>query len=249
MPTAKTRWERFYCPYLPRQGEVWVEGSEAHHMLHVLRLKPGQRVHLFDGKGVEATCSILETLKDRARLEVEEFAQVDREARVAITLAFSIPKGQRAEVLVEKACELGVRRLVPVECRRSVVKIRQESSQKLEKWRRIAIEAAKQCGRTYITEVEGMTSFLAILEEARRNELSLLASPAPGARPLQEVVREHPGVKTVLCVVGPEGGFTEEEVEGARGVGCIEVGMGPRILRIETASIAIVSMLQFAYGF
>ena len=233
---------------------MWVEGDEAHHMLHVLRLRPGQRVYLFDGRGTEATGRILETLKGRARLEIEESTQISRETRVAITLAFSIPKGQRAEVLVEKACELGVRRLVPIECQRSVVKLRQEGSRKLEKWRRIAIEAAKQCGRTCITEVEGMTPFPALLEETCRHELALLASPGPGARPLQEVARERPEVGArcnvpLLCIVGPEGGFTEEEVEKAKKAGCLEVGMGPRILRTETASIALVAMLQFAYGF
>ena len=249
-----TRWERFYCPFLPKEGEVWVGGSEAHHMLHVLRLKPGQKVYLFDGRGTEATGRILEALKDRARLEIEESAQISREARVAITLAFSIPKGQRAEVLVEKVCELGVRRLVPIECQRSVVKLKQEGSQKLEKWRKRAIEAAKQCGRAYVTEVEGMTSFPVLLEETSRHELALLASTDPGVRPLQEVIGEHPAVGArcnvpLLCIVGPEGGFTEEEVERAKGAGCLEVGMGPRILRTETASIALVSILHFAYGF
>ncbi|MFN3466311.1 MAG: 16S rRNA (uracil(1498)-N(3))-methyltransferase [Candidatus Brocadiales bacterium] len=243
------RWERFYCPSLPKEGEVWVEGDEAHHMLHVLRLRPGQRVYLFDGRGTEATGRILETLKGRARLEIEESAQISREARVAMTLAFSIPKGQRAEVLVEKACELGVRRLVPIGCQRSVVKLRQEGSRRLEKWRRIAIEASKQCGRTRITEVEEMTPFPALLEETGRYELALLASPGPGARPLPEVIGEHPEVKTLLCITGPEGGFAEEEIKGAKRAGCLEVGMGPRILRTETASIALVSMLQFAYGF
>lgn len=223
-------------------------GVEAHHMLHVLRLKPGHRVYLFDGRGMEATGRILETLKDRVRLEIEAHAHVDREAKVAITLAFSVPKGDRAAVLVEKACELGVRRLVPLLCQRSVVKLRPEGSQKLEKWRRLAIEASKQCGRTYVTEVEGVTSFPELLEETGRHELALIASPGPGVRPLEEVVRRHPGVKNLLCIIGPEGGFTEGEVEKAKGSGCLEVGLGPRILRMETAAIALVSMLLFAYG-
>lgn len=244
-----SKWERFYYPSLPKEGEVWVKGDEAHHMLHVLRLKPGQRVYLFDGRGMEATARILETWKDKARLEVEDSAQINREARVAITLAFSIPKGHRAEMLVEKACELGVRGLVPIECQRSVVKLKQEGSKKLEKWRRIAVEASKQCGRTYVTEVEGMTSFSVLLEETRRHELALLASPGPDARPLKEVVREHPEIQTLLCITGPEGGFTAEEVERARGAGCLEVGVGPRILRAETAAIALVSVLFFVYGF
>jgi 16S rRNA (uracil1498-N3)-methyltransferase len=243
-----SKWERFYYPPLPKEGEVWVGGVEAHHMLHVLRLKPGQRVYLFDGKGMEATGRILETLKDRARLEIEAYAHVDREAKVAITLAFSVPKGHRAEVLVEKACELGVRRLVPILCQRSVVKLKPEGSQKLEKWRRLAIEASKQCGRTYVTEVEGVTPLPVLLEETGRHGLALIASPGPGGRLLQEVVREHPGIKNLLCITGPEGGFTEEEVEKARESGCLEVGLGPRILRMETAAIALVSMLFFAYG-
>ncbi|HHT9119185.1 MAG TPA: 16S rRNA (uracil(1498)-N(3))-methyltransferase [Candidatus Hypogeohydataceae bacterium YC41] len=244
-----SRWERFYCPSLPKEGEAWIGGGEAHHMLHVLRLKPGQRVYLFDGRGMEATARILETRKDSARLEIENSVPVNREARIAITLAFSIPKGQRAEMLVEKTCELGVSKLIPMECHRSVVKFKKEGSHKLEKWRRIAIEASKQCGRTYITEVEEITPFSALLEETGRYELSLIASPGLGERPLKEVVREHNEIKTLLCMTGPEGGFTEEELERAKGSGSLQVSIVPRILRIETAAIALMSMLLFAYGF
>ncbi len=226
-----------------------MEGSEAHHMAHVLRLKSGQRVCLFDGKGTEAVGRIVGTEKDRVRIEIEECAQTDREARVAIDLAFSIPKGDRAEILVEKACELGVKRLIPIECRRSVVRLREEGSQKLNKWRRIAIEASKQCGRTYVTEVEEMTPLTSLLGETGRYGLALLATTSPTGKLLQEVIRGCLGVNSILCVVGPEGGFTEEEVEEAKEKGCLEVNLGVRVLRIETAAIAVVSMLLFFYGF
>lgn len=240
--------ERFYVPSITTLGEIWVNGDEAHHMLHVKRVRPGERVCLFDGAGKEAIGKVVEALRDRARIEIEELEVVDREARIDITLAFSIPKGKRSELLVQKCSELGVKRLIPLECQRSVVKLRPGSGEKVEKWKRVALEASKQCGRTYITEILEVLPFSKLLDTAGSYDLSILASTGPGVSTLKKTIRDKTEVRSILCIVGPEGGFTQEEEERAKLAGCKRVSLGPSILRIETAAMALVSMLLYAYS-
>lgn len=242
------KWERFYAPNLPSGGEIWINGAEAHHMLHVKRLRLGERVCLFDGKGREAVGKIIEALKEKARIGLEGVEAVNREAGISITLAFSAPKGKRSETLVQKCCELGVTRLIPIWCERGVVKLRPQGSPKVEKWRRVSLEASKQCGRTYITAVEEVSPFLGLLEKASSYELSLLASAGPGALSLRQALRDKPEAHNILGIVGPEGGFSEEELERASRAGCTLVSLGPRVLRTETAALALVSMLLYAYS-
>ncbi len=225
-------------------------------MLHVKRLKPGENVLLFDGRGREAVARLVEAERGVARLHVERVDKVDREARISITLAFSAPKGKRAEFLVQKCCELGVRRLIPLGCERSVVKLAPEGSHKVEKWRSVALESSKQCGRTYVTEVSDVVPFTRLVEteSIRAYQPRLFASTGPEAVALSEVVASdivargdtNPG--DVLCIIGSEGGFTEKEIDMAVRSGCTPVSLGPRVLRTETAAVALVSMLLYAYS-
>lgn len=217
-------------------------------MLHVKRLKPGERLLLFDGNGREAVARIAEARRDRALVAIESVEKVDREARISITLAFSAPKGKRSEFLVQKCCELGVRRLIPLECERSVVKLAPEGSLKAEKWRSVAVEASKQCGRTYITEISEVVGFSRLMDMAGTYQPKFLASTGSEALPLSEGVRNNAVPKDILCVIGPEGGFSNKEIDSALRTGCIPVSLGPTVLRTETASVAFVSMLLYAYS-
>lgn len=227
-----------------------LDGQEAHHMLHVKRLRPGEGVLLFDGGGREAVARIVGAERGIARLCIERVDKVDREARIPISLAFSVPKGKKAEFLVQKCCELGVRRLIPLGCERSVVKLAQEGSHKTERWRSVALESSKQCGRTYVTEVSEVVSFkgLVEMESIRDYRPRLFASTGPEAVVLSEVIGGDTGPGGVLCIIGPEGGFTEEETEVAVRSGCAPVSLGPRVLRTETAAVALVSILLYAYS-
>lgn len=242
------KWERFYAPLLPDDGELWVNGQEAHHMLHVKRLSPGERLFLFDGRGREAVGRIVEVERDKARVAIERVDEVNREARIAITLAFSVPKGRRSEVLVQKCCELGVRRLIPLECERSVVRLGPEGSHKIEKWRSVAVEASKQCGRTYLTEISEVFTLSGLMDAVGVYRPRLLASTDPEALPLSEVVRDNADPEDILCVIGPEGGFSKKEIDRVVQAGCTPVSLGPRVLRTETAALALVSMLLYAYS-
>ena len=245
---TEKKWERFYAPLLPEKGDLWINGEEAHHMLRVKRLKSGEGVLLFDGNGREAVVRIVETRRDRALVAIERVEEVNREARISITLAFSAPKGKRSEFLVQKCCELGVRRLIPLECERSVVKLAPEGSLKAERWRSVAVEASKQCGRTYITEISEVLGFSRLMDMAGAYQPKFLASTGPEVSPLSDGVRNNADPRDILCIVGPEGGFSNKEIDSALRVGCIPVSLGPTVLRTETASVALVSMLLYAYS-
>ena len=207
--------------------------AEAQHLAKVMRAKMGDAVTLFDGSGWEFTGRVLEIGKV-VELEIVERRQIDRELPHALTLAVSLPKGDRQKVLVEKLVELGVTRLIPLEAKRSVA---EATPAALARLRRQVIEACKQCGRNRLME---------IAEPVQIEQL--LAQAAP---PSQRRVLAHPSGKPwkdsatqdTIAAVGPEGGFTDDEAAAAQATGWEIVSLGPRILRIETAAIALSALL------
>jgi 16S rRNA (uracil1498-N3)-methyltransferase len=220
--------ERFYINWPLAPGPVALQGPEAHHLATVCRLRPGDAVCLFNGDGHEYPARVVRAARRDVELEVVERLSPERELPFRLEVAAPLPRGDRAQFLVEKLTELGVARFVPLSTRRSVVHPRET---KLEKLQRYVIEASKQCGRNVLLEVAGLAEWE---EYCRRADL-------PGRRYLGQ-----PGGVSVATVgggesvwaVGPEGGFTEEEVELALAAGWQAVSFGPRILRVETAALA-----------
>jgi 16S rRNA (uracil1498-N3)-methyltransferase len=240
--------DRFYIPYTPITHEIWLNGKEAHHILHVKRARQGSKITLFDGKGFEYRAHVTEIAHDKLKVFIEQSSAVDREPPVDITVAFSIPKGKLVTFLVQKCAELGVKNLIPLHCKRSVVDIRGKDGEKIERWNRVAIEASKQCKRNFITKIENVMSMDDLLKTVYNYDLSLIACTEPHAKTLKSLLMEHPSVKRIVCLIGPEGGFTPSEIVMAEKAGCIPISMGHSILRIETAAIAISSMLFYAYS-
>lgn len=240
--------DRFYLSYTPATREIWIEGSEAHHILHVKRAKVGSKITLFNGKGNEYLAQITGILDDKLKVCIEQSKVVDREACIDITIAFSIPKGKLVSFLIQKCAELGVRTLIPIHCKRSVVDIRDKSEVKIEKWGKVVIEASKQCKRNFVTKIENVTSFNDLIKTAHNYDLALIACTETHTKVLKDVLHEYPAVKKTLCLIGPEGGFTREEIEMAKASGLIPVSAGFSTLRIETAAIALSSMLLYAYS-
>lgn len=225
-----------------------IAGDEAHHMIRVKRLGPGDEIVLFDGSGREADAVIVATASDhsRVRICVQRVHGMDREAGVRITLASAVPKGKRAEFMIQKCAELGVARFIPLECDRSVVNIRTRTDTKLQKWERICAEASKQSGRNRVTEVAAPHTLEEALRLTASHRLSLIATFGEGVQPLRTVLLNAEKMDTVLYLVGPEGGFTRAEATAATRAGCRAVTLGPSILRTETAAIAGVAMLIYA---
>ncbi len=240
--------DRFYFPSTPDSSEVWLAGAEAHHILHVKRAKPGTKITLFNGKGTEYLARITEVFPDKLKVHIEQSEAVDREANIEVTIAFSVPKGKNEAFLIQKCAELGVKALIPLHCERSVVDIRHKSPQKKERWDKIAAEASKQCKRNFITEVEEVSALDGLLKRAGNYDLPLIACTELQASALKPVLNNHPSARTFICLIGPEGGFTRKEIEMAKEAGYIPVTVCHSTLRIETAAIAIPSMLFYAYS-
>lgn len=223
--------ERYYVDQPLAPGPVGLAGPEAHHLAVVCRVRAGDRVTLFNGDGRQYLALVTEAGKRGVRLEVEAVEQPSRELGYRLAVAAPLPRGDRAQFLVEKLTELGTTRFVPLKTARSVVHPRE-----VDKLRRYVIEASKQCGRNVLMEVAPVIDWT---EHARRSDLPrtrLLAHP--GGEPIASFRGED-----VACAVGPEGGFTDEEVALAREAGWRIVGLGNRILRIETAALAMVCAL------
>ena len=231
--------ERYYTPNPITVGRHRLSGPEAHHLSAVMRAEAGQEITLFDGTGVECTASIVKIGKRDVELEILERAEVSREPTIHLTLAVALPKGDRQKWLVEKAVELGVAKLVPLVCQRSVAKAKESSIERLQ---RNVIEASKQCGRNLLMSIAKSKSFEECLPSFRDDTMRLIAHPplnAAGNTP-DERLPEH---SNVVALIGPEGGFTDDEVETALAEGWQPISLGRRILRTETAALKIAASI------
>jgi 16S rRNA (uracil1498-N3)-methyltransferase len=238
----------------PIQGDrVLLEGPEAHHLLHVMRAKAGDRVVLFDGGGIEFTAVVERGGRDRVELRVLSREMVDRELPFQLSLAVSLPKGERQKWLVEKAVELGVARLVPLITQRSVA---QPGQGVLRRLRRTVIEAAKQCGRNRLMQLEEPLSWSDLIARSSAASIRLLAHPYNGdITDYRAMLADHDCRKSsngeiisnvpiaIIAAVGPEGGFADDEVALAAASGWRTLSLGPRILRVETAAIALAAII------
>lgn len=216
-----------------------VAGDEAHHLLHVMRAKVGQQATLFDGSGAEFAARIERLGRTEAELLILERQEVDRELARPLTLAVALPKGDRQRWLVEKAVELGVTRLVPLETAHGVA---QPVDKALARLRRTVIEASKQCGRNRLMEITASRKWSDFCRaEPAAGVLRLLADPS-GETALSVVpLREATGVE---AAIGAEGGWAAEELSQARLHGWQAVHLGRRILRIETAALALAAAIS-----
>jgi len=239
---------RFYVPFQAGLKSIWIDSSESHHIIHVKRLKAGDNIVLFNGMGIECNAEIVEINGNKVRVEVNQYKTVNKENRVGVDIAFAVPKGKRSHFLIQKCTELGIRKLIPTNYAQSVVKLKAESSEKIEKWRKIAIEAAKQCGRNTITEIGDVVNFGDIIDNLDNYDLPLFACNQPDSNNLKNTLQEHLKVNNIVCFIGPEGGFTSNEIEMAKNAGCEFVSLGQRTLRVETAAIAVSAILSYHYS-
>ena len=203
-------------------------------------------MHLFDDTGTEYTGTIRHIGPDGAEIEISSESRPQRESPLRLTLAQAILKGAHTDLVVEKATELGAAETVLFTCERSVVR---PPASRSSRWQRIAASAAKQCGRTVVPEILGPLSFHEMIERGPIREPRILFHPAANSPGLSDVLSEFARLPEHLSVaVGPEGGFTAAEVERARRAGFLLAGLGPRVLRAETAAVAVSVLCQFLWG-
>jgi 16S rRNA (uracil1498-N3)-methyltransferase len=247
---------RFYAPpsaFSSRLDSVTLATDEARHLREVLRLKVGDEVYVFNGEGKEFHCRIEESRRDRAQLKVmAEVTPARPESPFALTLAVALLKGEKFDLVVQKATELGVVRVVPVVTKLADIRLRDESdaAKRVARWGRIALEAAKQCGRAVVPEIAAPVSLATLIHEAgsEAGASHLMFSERDGQslKDAMPLLTANSGDMTAL--VGSEGGWVDEELETARQAGWTIITLGGRTLRAETAAIAVAVLLQHLAG-
>lgn len=227
---------------LPDAVEIILDGQEAQHLIKVMRAKPAEIVELFDGSGVEWQARIVDIRRNEATLEILSSARVSREATVKLTLGIALPKGDRQKWVIGKLVELGVHQVVPLLTENGVA---QPVEKAIGRLRRQVVEASKQCGRNCLMEIAEPCMFSAFLTHQFTH--SWIAHPLSGEKPVNVPFAGVDGLRVDLgtagVIIGPEGGFSTMEMSAAVAAGWTPVELGARILRIETAALAVAAQL------
>ena len=226
---------------------VCITGDDARHLIQVLRAKEGQAVEVSDGQYVYQT-RVRSIGDGRVSLDIVKVSESNAEPSLFVTLYQAVAKGERMDWAIQKAVELGVGRIVPVLTKYTVVQLDEKKAQKrAERYQRIAAEAAKQCRRGRVPEVAALVTFDEAVTTADA-PMKLIAWVQEGQQGQKDVLRSaHMPQKIDICI-GPEGGFAAEEIETARLRGWRSVGLGPRVLRTETAGVVLLSVLMHWAG-
>lgn len=251
---------RFYAPpsaFSPDEKSATLGVEETRHLRDVLRLRQNDEIYVFDGAGHEFHCAVEVLAKDSTGLRVIEQVEPARpESPVDLTLALALLKHEKFDLVIQKATELGVKRIVPVDTERAEVRLRdsKDAQKRVTRWRRIALEAAKQSGRARVPEIMAPLTFNSLLMSAvedkeRATNVARIMFSERGGTSLPEATKDFPERPTeIVALVGPEGGWTDEEIELARAGGWGIVTLGGRTLRAETAAIVVATLLQHRFG-
>ena len=226
-----------------------ISGSDAKHVKNVLRLKPGDKIGLFDGNGFEYEARIVTLLPDSIKVSILSRSPSLAESPVQITVAQALLKDRKMDGLIRQLTELGISKWVPFIAKRSVPRPdTRQLAARMERWNKIAREALKQSRRGHVTETCEILSFENVLKYGDMFDLKITFWEKESRSVKSVFSQSGTCVKTILVMIGPEGGFTQKEIEDARACGFIIAGLGPRILRSETATIAACSLLQYLFG-
>jgi len=250
---------RFYAPPEDIAGSsISLSTDETHHLIRVLRMTPGDEAFVFDGGGREYRCRFRAVQDGRAQLDVSNELDDVVESPIQVELAQGLAKGDKFDFIVQKATELGVTSIAPLVTRYSDVKLDDlHTSRRVERWRRISLEAMKQCGRRKLAEVvapKTLSEYFGANKPTVRSDadaallpLLLIFSKRGGVTVPAALANEN-GLHKIVALVGPEGGWSDEELELAEQFGCTSVTLGPRVLRTETAAVVAIALIQQALG-
>jgi 16S rRNA (uracil1498-N3)-methyltransferase len=242
---------RFYLPPASTRGDsLRLDGREAHHALHVLRLQRGDLVTVLDGVGNEFLCAVETSSRHAVTLSVS-LKNFTPPLPCSITLLQAVPRGKIIESIIQKAVELGARRIVPLLTERVVTQLdAEDAAVKREKWQQVAIEAIKQCGAAWLPQIEAPMTTERYLARKEKFDLSLVGSLQKERRHPRECFREFQAQhgrlpQSVGVWIGPEGDFTPEELEAIQASGALPISLGRLVLRVETAAIYCLSFLNY----
>jgi len=235
-------------------NRVTIKGDEARHIAQVLRLKERDKIKVFTGKGKEYLTEIIQASKKEVIGEILKESRLNTEPPIEITLVQGLPKSDKMDLIVQKATELGVKRIIPVITQRTIIRLDKEKAKvRRIRWQRIALEAAKQSGKAIIPGVDAITTFVQSLSNISEENLNLIPWEEEISTSLKEVLKHHTShiphpTSPIMVFIGPEGGFTSEEVEAAKKKGAVPVSLGPRLLRTETAGLVTLAMILYELG-
>ncbi len=234
---------RFYEPEALQsaglQSMVMLGDEESRHARRVLRLQSGDALLLFDGRGRTAEAELVAYQRDQALVKVIAL-QDHATDQPQVTLATALPKGSRGDDMINQLCQVGVNRVIPLRTRRSVTEF---SAHRRQRFNRIIVEAAKQSGRVHLPRVEDEVDLQGAL--ALPSDLRLLASPVAASNDHEKLQQSIRQATKILVLIGPEGGWSPEELQQAEAASCVPWCIGPNVLRIETAAVAAVSVLRY----
>lgn len=233
---------RFYTPKENFQAEkVTLSLDETRHLRDVLRLRISEKVHVFDGEGNEFLCEIESISKKESVLKIiEEVSPLAASSNLDLTLAVALLKGEKFDLVVQKAVELGVSQLVPLNTKRADVKLK-DDEKKLERWRKIALEACKQCGRADLMTIEKSADFEDFIKACEGKKILFSERGGEGFDSINSSEK-------IIAVIGSEGGWEDSEIDFAESNGFQIITLKGRVLRAETAAIAVAAVLQNRFG-
>jgi 16S rRNA (uracil1498-N3)-methyltransferase len=237
---------RFYLsnPVAGKTATI-TDASQLHHLRDVVRLKAGDEITVFDNLGTEYSGIV--TAVDRVHAEIDIRGNKPAGGqKLKVAIACSIPKKGKIDDIIDKLTQIGVHNIIPLETERGIVKLDEDGNARIERWRKIALNAAEQSGRRTLPVISPVLSLKQVLELAGDYDLKLIPTLTGVTRPIKEVVA---GAKpsAIMALIGPEGDFSPAEVARAVEVGFIPVSLGETVLRVETAAIAVASFLQLEY--
>ncbi len=240
---------RFYAPKENvKNNLIYIDGCEARHILNVMRLVKDDKVVVFDGTGREYTGFVKKIKAKSLIVEIVSKKTPKPEALPEITLAQALPKKGKMDYIVEKATELGVRSVAPILSERTVVKIKSEKmSEKTARWRKIARETAKQCGRTDIPEIKEPEKFYNAIDIVNEFDMALMACLTDDTIDLKSAISDFEAGK-IIVFIGPEGDFTPEEIKMAANTNCKLISLGQRVLKSDTAGLFTLSVLNHEFS-
>jgi 16S rRNA (uracil1498-N3)-methyltransferase len=239
----------FLPPEQLTSDDITITGDNARHLSLVLKIKPGESIIVFDGQGYRYECTVQKVHKKEIIALLNKKEPYSVESPLAITLAQGMARGEKMDLIVQKSTELGIQKIIPVITERSQVR----NTQKIDRWRKVARSAAQQSGRDRVPEIMEpmeLSDLMNIKNSpfAKGGILKLILSESHEERNLKKTLNSINDTGAITLLIGPEGGFSKEEVGTAVDNGFLEVSLGPRILRTETAPIAAISIIQYERG-
>lgn len=236
----------FVSPEDINRNFIVIKGKEAKHAFSVRRLRTGDKVLVFNGTGKQYLGIVQSIRGKEGKIKIIKTI-VREEPKIKITLAQAIPKKAKFDDIVDKATQLGVTRIIPLLSERTIVKVKtKKQEEKIKRWQQIALEAAKQCGCLYLPEVERIRNFSDLIRKSSSFDLAMIACCQAGSVYIKNILRNKKP-KNIIIFIGPEGDFTQKEVETAQKNGCQAISLGKRVLRCDTAACAILSILNYEW--